>query len=67
MFIIRINIKIKKIEPIKTWIPWNPVAIKKIEPKHPSLKEKKDILYSNNWQTKKKIPNEKVIKSLTLE
>jgi len=40
---IRKNIKNKNNEPIKTWIPWNPVAMKKIEPKTPSENEKNDV------------------------
>ena len=57
--------KIKKIVPIKTWIPWNPVAIKKIEPKHPSLKQKNEVLYSNNWHNRNKIPKKKERNNLT--
>lgn len=64
---IRIKIINKKILPINTWIPWNPVAIKNTDPKIPSEKEKFDILYSNNWQDRNKNPNIIVIKSLVLE
>lgn len=39
LFII-INIMVRNKEPIKTWIPWNPVEIKKIDPKILSEKEK---------------------------
>jgi hypothetical protein len=48
-FIIRIKFKIRKIVPIITCNPWNPVAIKKEDPKIESENVKVAWLYSIPW------------------
>jgi hypothetical protein len=35
---------------MKTWKPWNPVAIKKVEPKIPSEMLKSAEKYSKTWK-----------------
>jgi hypothetical protein len=35
---------------MKTWKPWNPVAIKKVEPKIPSEMLKSAETYSKTWK-----------------
>lgn len=45
----------KKVDPIITCSPWNPVAIKNVDPKDESDIEKGASLYSNTWN-KEKIP-----------
>ena len=47
--------------PIATWMPWNPVVIKKILPNVQSLKENRLQLYSKNWKYEKIIPSITVI------
>ena len=46
--------------PISTWSPWNPVAIKKMVPKHESDSENSDCTYSIAWSTLKYPPNKMV-------
>lgn len=48
-FIIRNRVVIKKIVPIITCKPWNPVATKKIDPKTLSAIEKGALKYSYTW------------------
>jgi len=45
----RISETIRKAEPISTWRPWNPVAIKKVEPYALSAIENGASVYSNPW------------------
>jgi len=61
------NIEIKrKVDPIKTWIPWNPVAIKNVDPKVESDIEKGASMYSNPCSNENNMPNVIVIISLIL-
>jgi len=46
----------KKVVPIRTCNPWNPVAIKNVEPKAESAKEKVASWYSNPCSMENKIP-----------
>jgi hypothetical protein len=39
----------KKIDPIITWSPWNPVAIKNVDPNVESAIQKGASMYSNPW------------------
>jgi hypothetical protein len=50
----------RKIDPIITWRPWNPVAIKNVEPKDESDIEKGASMYSNPWKPVKIIPKNTV-------
>lgn len=52
----RIKFVRRKIVPINTWIPWNPVNIKKDVPKVESLIQKKEFLYSLHWKNLNIIP-----------
>lgn len=61
IFLSRFIEKNKKIEPINTWRPWNPVAMKKLEPKAVSEIEKGAEIYSNPWKREKTPPNKIVI------
>jgi len=47
----------KKVVPIRTCKPWNPVAIKNVEPKVESAKEKEASWYSNPCNKENKTPN----------
>lgn len=62
LLFIRIKEIIKNDVPIITWIPWNPVVIKKVEPKILSLIENWDWIYSHLWRIVKVIPNKIVIR-----
>lgn len=44
--------------PMITWRPWNPVAIKKVEPNDESEIENEDSKYSNAWRAENKMPRE---------
>lgn len=54
-------------DPIRTWIPWNPVAIKKVEPKVESDIENGASMYSNPCSTENSIPNIIVIINLIFD
>lgn len=49
--------------PIKTWIPWNPVAMKNDDPYDESEIENSAWKYSIAWRREKYIPNKHVILS----
>jgi len=49
---------IKKVLPIKTWRPWKPVAIKKVDPNTESDKEKDASIYSNPCNIENITPKE---------
>jgi len=49
---------IKKVLPIKTWRPWNPVAIKKVDPNTESDKENDASMYSKPCKTENRTPKE---------
>jgi len=53
----RINDTAKKIDPIITCNPWNPVAIKNVEPKDESAIQKGASIYSKPWNTVKIPPS----------
>jgi len=53
---------IKNEVPIRTWIPWNPVDTKKIDPITPSDKENGAIIYSVVWSIVNITPN-KIVKN----
>lgn len=55
---------IKNDVPIITWSPWNPVAIKKVEPYTESEIEKGDSKYSKDWRPVKYRPKIMVISKL---
>ena len=55
-FLNRIRETIRKMDPIITWSPWNPVAIKKVEPKAESDMQKGASIYSNAWNIVKIVP-----------
>jgi len=55
------------VDPIRTWIPWNPVAIKKVEPKVESDIENGASMYSNPCSTENSIPNIIVIINLIFD
>lgn len=50
----------KKIEPMITWSPWKPVAMKKLDPKEVSEIVKGAETYSNPWKAEKIAPNKTV-------
>jgi len=52
----RVIVTVKNKDPIKTCKPWNPVAIKKVEPKEESVIEKGASIYSNICNTEKTTP-----------
>lgn len=52
---------IKKIDPIKTWKPWKPVVIKKVEPKILSEMENWAWEYSKIWKAVNITPKKIVI------
>ena len=54
--------KIRKIVPIITWVPWNPVVTKNLDPKQFSLKEKEASKYSKACKLVKINPNKIVQK-----
>ncbi len=59
LFLVEINRCIdtnKKVLPISTCNPWNPVAIKNVEPKTESAKEKGASMYSNPCKIENKAP-----------
>lgn len=43
----RISDTVRNVEPIITWIPWKPVAMKNVDPKAESRMENEASLYSN--------------------
>jgi len=43
----------RKIDPMITWRPWNPVAIKNVDPKVESAMQNGASMYSNPWNTVK--------------
>jgi len=47
----------KKIDPIITWRPWNPVATKNVDPHTESHIQKGDCQYSIVWRDVKYTPN----------
>ncbi len=53
----------KNTVPIITWSPWNPVAIKNVDPYTASAIEKEASKYSNPWRDVKYSPSKTVIKS----
>jgi len=57
MFLNRIIEIKRKVDPIKTCIPWNPVAMKKVDPKAESDIEKGASIYSNPCSIENSIPN----------
>jgi len=61
--IMRCSLTIKKVVPIITWSPWNPVEIKKVDPKILSLKLNGASIYSNPWSKEKYRPNKIVMYS----
>ena len=52
----------KKVVPIITWVPWNPVATKKVVPKTLSAIVKGASIYSFPWRKVKYTPRETVRK-----
>ena len=48
-------------DPIRTWIPWNPVAIKKLDPKEVSVIVNGPEMYSNPWSIEKMAPKRIVV------
>jgi hypothetical protein len=48
---------IKKIDPINTCIPWNPVAMKNVDPKQESAIQNGASMYSNAWKEVKIAPS----------
>jgi len=67
MFLNR-NIEIKRnVDPIRTWIPWKPVAIKNVDPKAESDIENGASIYSNLCSNENTIPSAIVIISLALD
>lgn len=63
-FFIRNKQIIKNDVPIITWRPWNPVAIKNVEPYTESAIEKGDSKYSNDCRPVKYTPRMIVISKL---
>jgi len=57
----RVKETAKKIDPMITCKPWNPVAIKNVDPKDESAIENGASLYSNPWN-KEKIPPKEIVK-----
>jgi hypothetical protein len=53
----RLSEIVKKIDPMITCSPWNPVAMKNVEPKEESAIQKGASLYSNPWKKEKITPN----------
>jgi hypothetical protein len=47
----------KNVDPTMTWSPWNPVAIKKVEPKDESDMQNGASWYSNAWKAVKTAPS----------
>jgi len=67
MFLKRI-IEIKRnVDPIRKWIPWNPVAIKNVAPKAESAIEKGASMYSNPCSIENNIPKKIVSFSLSFD
>jgi len=63
----RISEIIRKVDPIKTCNPWNPVAIKKVDPKLESAIVNGASLYSKAWSMVNRIPRVTVmVKDTTL-
>jgi hypothetical protein len=63
-FLIRINDVSRNVDPINTWIPWNPVAIKNVDPMVESDIENGASLYSIHWSVEKSNPRVIVIANL---
>jgi hypothetical protein len=57
IFCNRVNLTIKKVVPINTWRPWNPVAMKKVLPNTESGMEKGASVYSNPCKQEKVTPS----------
>jgi len=57
MFFNRNRFTIKKVEPIITCSPWNPVAIKNVDPYTESDIENGASTYSNPWSIENSTPN----------
>jgi len=67
MFLNR-SIEIRRnVDPIKTWIPWNPVAMKNVEPNAESDIEKGASMYSKPCSIENRIPNVIVIINLSFD
>ena len=47
MFMKRANEMVKKMDPMITWSPWKPVAIKNVDPKEESDMQNGASIYSN--------------------
>lgn len=60
IFLNRFRDTTKKIDPMITWRPWNPVAIKNLDPKEESAIENGASAYSNAWNAEKIIPKNTV-------
>jgi hypothetical protein len=58
---IRINLTVKKVVPINTCKPWNPVAIKKVLPYTESAIENEASVYSNPCKQEKVTPSKIVV------
>jgi len=67
MFLNRIIEISRKVDPISTWIPWNPVAIKNVEPKVESAMEKGASIYSKPCSIENTIPSVTVMISLVFD
>jgi len=52
----RVRETARKIDPMMTWRPWNPVAMKNVEPKDESAIANGASLYSNPWNKEKMTP-----------
>lgn len=63
IFFIRNKFTPKKVDPMITWRPWNPVAIKKVEPNTESAIENGASIYSNPCKAENNKPKKIVIKS----
>jgi len=64
--IIRYNETNKKVVPIITCNPWNPVAIKKVDPYDASAIENSAWIYSIAWSREKYNPKKQVSPSIRL-
>lgn len=53
---VRIIQIIKKVDPIRTWAPWNPVATKNVAPYTLSAIVKEASMYSPAWRIVKYTP-----------
>jgi hypothetical protein len=59
----RPRVTARVVAPTRTWVPWNPVATKKIAPKHLSLIENLACAYSVAWRAVKYTPRRTVQKT----